>query len=142
MTTTSITRPELCLQMRNGAEIWIEAEKAKALMEQLVHQAAGGHRFVRWDGELFNTADVVGIFKPPTIEAVTRRKNGQWQCSAGTWHGQDEKDCGCATSSERARIREREEAIKKCGKCSNGFIVKAGFASVCECQEPFNKSNG
>ena len=131
--TNDITKAQVCLTMRNGAQIWVDADKAKALMDQLVNQASGAHRFVRWEGELINTADVVGIFKPGTMDAVTRRKNGQWQCGAGTWHGQDEKDCGCASAADREIIRKREEVIRACGKCVNGFIIDGGSARACEC---------
>lgn len=52
-------------------------------------------KFIKFSGELINTADIVGVFTAGTMEEVTRRKRGEWQCSHGKWHGRNEK-CECA----------------------------------------------
>src|SRR3990167_2572302 len=105
----------LAIVMRNGVEIWLEEERANNIMTALA--AGGGTKFVKVGGEFINTADVLGIFTPETMEANTRRKNGQWQCRiAGTWHDRKEK-CDCRDMQE---TRERE-------KRRRAFYLEKGF---------------
>lgn len=70
--------------MRNGAEIWLEEERIKFLIDNLL--SLEKHNFIKIDDEIINTADIVGIFGTKTMEEITRRKNGQWKCVLGYWH--------------------------------------------------------
>ena len=65
----------LCIVMRNGVELWLEAERVKALQERIKQPDCP--RFVSFGDQTINTADIVGIFTPATMEEQTRRKNGQ-----------------------------------------------------------------
>jgi hypothetical protein len=95
----------MCVQMRSGVEVWLEAEKAKALQVMLTSQTS--HRFINYEGQSFNTADLVGVFTAATMEATTHRKNGQWQCNFGKWHGRGE-DCSCSPAVDWGGIGEKE----------------------------------
>ena len=96
-----LTKNLVCVCLRNGAEIWVEMEKAEAL-EKLLTETTG-KPFVKFGDEVFNTADVVGILSAKTMEATTRRKNGEWQCKYGKWHGKRDK-CECVHGDDLARI--------------------------------------
>ncbi len=76
------------LSMRNGVEISIEGEQENLLLQELEKK-----RFVRVNGRLINSADVVGIFSPEDMEATIRRKNGQWKDKKGNWHDKGERVC-------------------------------------------------
>lgn len=90
--TQEISVELMCVQMRSGVEIWAEKEKLDNLMQIL--QQTSQFKFVTLDGEMFNTADIVGIFTPMTMEKYAHQKKGDWQCNRGTWHGRRE-DCEC-----------------------------------------------
>lgn len=132
--TTELSKSLVCVSMRNGVEIWVENERAETLQNVL-----GGitqHKFIRFGDQTFNTADIVGVFQASTMEAATRRKNGQTQCKEGVWHDKGEK-CECLPAKERELIQRRSDAIKACGKCVGGFlnVVVDGYntASKCPC---------
>lgn len=129
-----LVTPQKCIQMRSGVEIWIDARKADALMQEVDRREKAGIRGTfTFEGRLMNIADIVGIFKPEDMESSTRRKNGEWMCHAGAWHSKGEK-CDCLSISEKNAIKRREEAVKACGKCTAGYRTNAdGSASLCEC---------
>ena len=82
----------MCLRVRDGVEIWLEKERLENLiiyLEQLKE-----NKFIKIDGRLVNSADVVGIFTPQDMEEVTRRRNGQWKDERGIWHDKGERVCG------------------------------------------------
>jgi hypothetical protein len=81
-----------CIVIRNGVEIWLEHDRASNFIDHLEKQT--NHRFIRLGNELINSADIVGIFTAPTMEEVTRRKNGQWKCKKGIWH-ERKQECEC-----------------------------------------------
>ncbi|MCD6371703.1 MAG: hypothetical protein J7L39_03225 [Candidatus Aenigmarchaeota archaeon] len=88
-----LTKNLMCIAMRNGAEIWIERSRIEDLIKNLTRLTE--NKFIKVGDELINTADIVGIFTPKTMEEIVRRRNGQWQCKYGTWHQKGEK-CNCA----------------------------------------------
>ncbi len=129
-----LVTPQKCIQMRSGVEIWIDARKADALMQEVDRREKAGIRGTfTFEGRLMNIADIVGVFLPGDMESSTRRKNGEWMCHAGAWHGKGEK-CDCLSLSEKTAIKRREEAIKACGKCTAGYRQNPdGSAYLCEC---------
>ena len=132
-----ITTIQKCIQLRSGVEIWIDAKKADALMGIIQERERTGKRGTfQYEGRLINIADLVGIFKPEDMENSTRRKNGEWACQSGHWHSKGEK-CDCLSKEEQSLIQRRVEAIKACGKCTNGFVMTETGAAVCQCQKPF-----
>lgn len=129
----TISKDLLCISMRNGVEVWIESERASAFVAQL--EKLQGTKFVRIDGQVINTADVVGIFSASTMGDVSRRKNGQHRCHSGRWHDKDEK-CFCSTIEEKEKIKEREYRIKNCKLgCVSGFIQTPTGMAMCGCLE-------
>lgn len=120
----------MCIIMRNGIEIWVEREKSEKI-QQVLSQTRES-KFVQFEGQMINTADIVGIFNATTVEELTRRKNGQWQCNFHEWHEKNKK-CDCALY-DYPGMKKKEEAIKNCGKCDNGFIKKDGnTVTYCDC---------
>ena len=87
-----ISKQLVTVALRNGAEIWIEKDRAKQLIKLL--ENINQSKFINFNGELFNTADVVGIFSAETMEEITKRKNGQWKCKYNNWHEKFKK-CEC-----------------------------------------------
>ena len=123
---TSLARPQKCVVIRGGFEIWVDTEKADRLQNTL--QNLTSHLFITWGDDQFNTADVTGIFSPETMDERTRRKNGQWQCQAGYWHDRFEK-CTCGSREKREWNEAVAAAIKNCGECQRGFVqVPGGMA--------------
>lgn len=130
-----LSRSVVCIQMRSGVEVWIESARADNLQATL--QAITQSKFIKLDNQTLNTADIVGVFQASTMEAATRRKNGQTQCKEGAWHDKNEK-CDCIPRKSRERHEQMAQAIKACGKCVAGFVTTAdGSAAKCECIAPF-----
>lgn len=129
--TTALSKKLYCIQMRSGVEIWIEGESLERLNATLDNLR--GSTFISFEGRRFNTADLVGVFTAQDMENATRRKNGQWQCVVGNWHGKTDK-CNCADRETILRNQRFEEAIAKCDKCLNGYIhCIDGSMTLCEC---------
>jgi len=87
-----ISKQLVCIVLRNGAEIWIEKERAENLIKALENITQS--KFINFNGELFNTADVVGILSAQTMEEIILRKRGQWKCQHNNWHDKFKK-CDC-----------------------------------------------
>ena len=87
-----ITKKLMCIQIRSGIEIWVEDEKIAKLKAILAQNT--GSKFIDFENQLINTADIVGVFDAKTMDEVVRRKNGQWRCKRGNWHDRFEK-CSC-----------------------------------------------
>lgn len=103
-----------CVQMRSGVEIWIEQEKVSKLQNVLT--SLREHKFLFFNDQTINTADVVGVFKAETMEAYIRRRNGQWICKEGTWHERGQK-CECVNENKQKEMEEYR----------NKFIEEHGF---------------
>jgi hypothetical protein len=86
-----LSRNLMCIQIRSGMQIWVERERAENLMQIL---ASGNTKFIEFEGQVFNGADIVGVFKAQTMSEYTRRKNGEWQCKYDEWHKKNET-CSC-----------------------------------------------
>jgi hypothetical protein len=98
-----ISKQLKCIVLRNGIEIWAESERMQTLIGAL--RTIKESKFIEYDGQVINTADITGIFSPDTMDDYRRRKNGQWQCSHGAWHDKSEK-CECKmgmSSSDKIR---------------------------------------
>lgn len=92
--TNEIAKEQKCIVMRNSVELWVDAEKAAKFQADWEGQQIKGA--VGFEGRTLNTADIVGVFKPEDMEAVTRRKNGEWQDKKGRWLQKGDKVCpGC-----------------------------------------------
>lgn len=135
--------PQMCIVMRNGIEIWANADKVQEFQNDI--ENSDRHFFARFNGESVNTADIVGVFTPQTLEDHNRRKNGQWKCLSGKWHERGVK-CDCPTKEQQEYIIKRAEAIKNCpNKCNNGFITiknstyPHGATAMCDCIKSLQK---
>ena len=96
-----------CVQVRSGVEIWLDEARAIKLQDAL--QEITSHKFIRYETQTINTADIVGVFEATSMEELTRRKNGQWKCSTGTWH-ERKTECMCSYEKEK---RLKMAAMKK-----------------------------
>jgi len=88
--------------------------------------------FIRVEGRTINTVDCSGIYEAIDIEDMYRRKNGQWQCKHGGWHDRDE-ECDCLSDMQTKFLNDKKNAIAKCGKCQDGWIIDSQGARECNC---------
>lgn len=131
--TNEIAKNLMAICIRNGVVLWVEKDRAESLFGILERNQAGAHRFIKFEGEMLNTADIVGIFEAKTMSELTRRQNGQWACDYGSWHDKRER-CECLDKETERMQKLKEEAIKKCGKCTYGMIVnEKNEAEPCSC---------
>jgi hypothetical protein len=96
MNNKELSKELMCLILRNGIEIWEEAERLEQLVKILLSNQKIG--FVKINKNIINLADVVGIFTPETIDDYRRIKSGERKCKYGRWHEKGEK-CECAYSN-------------------------------------------
>ena len=96
--------------MRSGVRIWVESDRADNLQEAL--KGITQHKFIYFEGESFNTADLEGVYKAKTVEELTRRKNGQWQCAKGSWHDKFQ-DCSCKAVEETSPYAAEPEITEE-----------------------------
>lgn len=88
--------------LRNGIQISIEKDRVNKIMNLMEQR-----KFIEIDGRIINTVDIAGIFRTEDLEAVTRRKNGQWQKN-GKWYEKGDRVCKCGNIVPFG---------KKCGFC-------------------------
>ena len=135
--STELSKSLVCIQMRSGVEVWIESQRADNVQATL--QAITQSKFIKLDNQTLNTADIVGVFQASTMEAATRRKNGQTQCKEGAWHDKNEK-CDCLPEKTKRRHEQIAQAIRDCGKCVAGFrTLDDGSVTKCECIASFTE---
>lgn len=101
-----LAKPLMCVQMRSGVELWVEKGKAGKLQDVL--QGITQSKFIRYEDQTINSADIVGIFEAKTMEELTRRKNGQWLCKAGNWH-ERKGECVCLEEKFHQQIKKLYE---------------------------------
>lgn len=134
--TNEITKQLMAVCMRNGVVVWVEKERITSFMDSL---SGDKHKFVEIDGQYVNTADVVGVFEANTMEELTRRKNGEWNCKGGEWHARNER-CECISTEHASLLMEAENIIKDCKKCdSRGLIEKGNTVTICGCSKEIRK---
>lgn len=139
MTKNNLALPQKVIVMRNGIQIWTDAQKAERFEADW---RAGMKASVGFEGRSLNSVDILGVFYPEDIEDLTRRKNGQWKCSSSTWHDRGER-CFCLSKDEERFSEMRKEVIKKCGKCRDGCVyTERGTVAYCSCVIDFEESYG
>lgn len=87
----------VCVLMRSGIEIWVENDRAENLKKVLSEIKES--KFINYNGETINTADISGIFSADVMSEHTRRKNGLVKCKYNYWH-QRNNPCSCRTEAE------------------------------------------
>jgi len=112
-----VTKNLKCIRLKSGIEIWGDSERLDAFQKSLVRIEK--HTFVNFDDETFNTAELEGVFTPSTLADLTRRKNGQWQCSYRNWYDKNEK-CVCL-SPQQIEIAQRNREIYQKSYGSHAF---------------------
>ncbi len=99
-----------CVLLRSGIKIWIEQEKEEPL-KKLIEQ---GVKFIEYEGQYINTADITGIFTPDKMADLTREKNGEWLCKWNKWHERGGKNCTCEQDKwSEEQAKKTDEQIKK-----------------------------
>ena len=96
-----IAKNQVCIVMRNGVELWLDADRSASLQVKLLKQDRG--QFLEFEGRVLNTADITGIYLASDMDSVTRRKNGEHQCKNGKWHDRGIK-CDCPREMTSAEI--------------------------------------
>lgn len=137
--STELSKNLMCVQMRSGVEIWVEADRANSLQDIL--EKISSSKFIRFDEQTFNSADIVGVFSALTMSDLTRRKNGEWKCQEGEWHEKKDK-CDCSKQIIRGFNYYWIDAVQKCGICKNGYLLdeKNNKAKLCECCKELHES--
>lgn len=100
-----LAKPQVCVLIRSGLEIWIDQDQAPVLEHALTTSTT---KFLKLSGQLINTFEVLGVFTPAAMEDRQRRKNGQWKCLKGTWH---EKDHKCECKAHRETVTAHVEGV-------------------------------
>ena len=139
MENQELVKSLMCVCMRNKVEVWVERERVEKLKEILSNTKE--NRFIDFNGQSINTADIIGIFDAETMEDMTRRKNGQWKCDQGNWHNRYEK-CLCPPKEITELKKQMSEAIKNCDKCKDGWIYPKDITKPirpCQCSLEFIK---
>ena len=83
-----ITKNLMCVVVRGDIEVWIDEEKVDSLMA-LIEKST----IVKIGNNILNTKDIVGIFEPQVIEDRNHKKNRDYTCKYGVWHGRNDV-CG------------------------------------------------
>lgn len=94
-----ITKKQMCVLMRSGIEIWLDEDRAENLIKSMETS-----KFIRLEGSVVNTYEIIGIYTPEHMEDVKRHKNGQWKCKLASWHDRGEK-CACRKVIGKEKIR-------------------------------------
>lgn len=102
-----------CIVMRNGIKIWVEYERLQKLQEVLA--SITGSKFIKFDDQIINTADITGIYNAPVLEDWQREKNGEWKCRLNNWHQRGEKCLCISEEKQKERAKYREEYYKEHG---------------------------
>ena len=91
--STELTKNLYCIQLRTGVEIWVERERVERL--QKILESVNSSKFIMFEDQTINTADIVGIFTAQTMEELIRKRNGEWKCSKKSrWHKKGD-ECAC-----------------------------------------------
>ncbi len=93
MIEQQLSKKLMCIVVRGGIEIWLEKDRIKKLSAELLSLKENRLIEIEGEGEMVNTADMVGIFTPQTMEDSIRRKNGQWKDRNGKWHNRGDRVC-------------------------------------------------
>ena len=102
-----ISKPQKCILLRGDIELWLEDSFVESLKEVLFNSSQS--KFIEIGDQIINTADIVGVLTPETMEDRTRRKNGQWKDKNGEWRDRGDYVCfGCGNVIPKGR---------KCGYC-------------------------
>lgn len=107
--TNELTKPEMCIYLRSGIELWVEKEKATQFGDDLV---SGSKAIVKINGQYVNTVDIVGIFDPTYLEELKKRKQGKWKCNYNNWHERDGV-CECARNIKTEPENEQTPEQRK-----------------------------
>ena len=102
----------MCILMRNGIRKWLDVEQSKKF-RNFLHDMEGT-KFIGIGGETINTADILGVFYPKTLEALWHEKRGDWQCSScGKWLQRSESACSdCLRKKMYPNLKGYEESKK------------------------------
>jgi hypothetical protein len=100
----------VCILMRSGVEIWVEADRAENLKTSI--EASKQSMFVRYENQLLNTADISGIYTADVMADLTRKKNGEWKCRQAVWH-QYRTKCDCAVDDWFERESKKTDQMLK-----------------------------
>lgn len=112
--TSNLDIPKMCLLLRNGIEVWVDAERSRVIADDWRTQGKG---VIVVNDCYVNTVDIMGFFTPAALDDHHRRRQGQWQCKHGAWHERDGVcECGRSLDSWEDRyVPTDEERIAAAG---------------------------
>ena len=101
---TQVAKIQQCVYLRNDIEVWVDEEKGENIKQDLEKGAVGD--FIRVEGRLINTKDIVIVCPAEDLTDLKNKKQGKWKCEYNTWHNRsDNCDCGRFTKEEREKMR-------------------------------------
>lgn len=87
-----LTKSQMCVMIRGGIEIWIDADQTEKLKKAMESQ-----KYVNLKGSTVAVFDIQGVYTPEHVEEHKRYLNGQFKCMKGNWHDKNQK-CDCRQS--------------------------------------------
>lgn len=108
---SKLTDKTHCVLLKNGDQIWVNAERSGKLKQLLLN--AQGTAFVDIDGKLISTSLIAEIMSATDYADFSHTKRGEWKCNFGEWHSKFDK-CECrAVPSEENKYLEAPEATQE-----------------------------
>lgn len=96
-----ITKQQNCVLIRGGIELWIDTERVIELEKALQDSTK---RFLKINGQLINSFEIIGLFTPESIAERHRLQTGEWKCQKGRWHEKKHR-CDCSKPKPKNRVK-------------------------------------
>ena len=90
--TKALAKPQMCVVLFSGKEIWLDDDRAKAIADSC-ERGAG---MVRIDDSMINVSAIEGIFNPQQMDDHRKIKSGMAKCEYMKWHDKFD-ECTCMT---------------------------------------------
>lgn len=111
-----ITKQQHCVLIRGGTELWINTDRVPELEKALQDSAK---RFLKINGQLINTFEIIGVFTAESIVERHRLQTGEWKCQNGNWHEKNHK-CRCTEQKGRKKAKLKKDGTPV---IKNGVVV-------------------
>lgn len=105
--TQEITKKQNIILMKSGLVLWVDKDRTDNLSTIL--ESGSGHRFVKIDGRMINSAEMEGVYTPFEFEELQKIKQGYTMCVYKKWHARKEV-CDCARDIWRKTEESRRQA--------------------------------
>lgn len=94
--------------MKSGLIHWVSIDTAERLQQQLQTQTAHSFVKLRESNMTINTTEVEGVYTMDQYEALSKVKEGMWQCIYRNWHNKGKRECECKKDYYRRQEQHRK----------------------------------